>query len=53
LPLPVRAYACGVEVTGETGNIIGWFVTGQTFVTIAATDRGFKTRGCGTWTKTG
>jgi hypothetical protein len=26
---------------------------GPTFVTIAASDRGFKTRGCGTWTKTG
>jgi hypothetical protein len=26
---------------------------GPTFVTISASDRGFKTRGCGTWTKTG
>lgn len=40
--------------TGELSSIIAnGLVQGQTFVTISASDRGFKTTGCGTWTKTG
>jgi hypothetical protein len=42
------------DLTGGIGSIIvNSNATGETTVSIDPSDKGFKTQGCGTWTKTG